>query len=74
MADSEHIQTGLTKRYYNAYTLRLELDEFERRYGMTSEEHLRLRYGGTGGTPGVPGFDSHVWADTYREWKRLKRA
>lgn len=53
--------------YYNAATLRADLAGFERRYGMTSAEFFAYR-----GIPeSVDGHDAFVWADLYREWRRL---
>lgn len=63
----------MKRRYYSAESLRGEVDAFERRYGYDSEEHVRRRYI-VGSTPGVSGFDSHVWADVYGEWLRLSNA
>lgn len=62
----------MEKRYYNAETLRADLDGFERRFGIPSEVHFaRYRDEWADWPYDVPRFDAFVWADVYREWQRL---
>lgn len=66
----------MKRRYYNADTLRTELDEFEAKYGLSSAEHFRMRYGWRPKSrpESLTNFDSHVWADIYIEWRQLSNA
>ena len=58
----------MVKRYYSAETLRRELDEFEARFGSSSDAFYRAY---RRDDSDVPWFDAVVWADTYREFRRL---
>lgn len=63
----------MRKRYYNAQTLRDELDAFERRFGLRSEE-LVARYDAGAAPERVPRFEAFVWAGLHRELARMLAA
>lgn len=56
--------------YYNTDTLRSELDIYEEKHGLISEDLLKL-YNADTIPEDITGFDAFVWASTYREWQRL---
>jgi hypothetical protein len=61
----------MERRYFNVATLRGELDELERRHGVSSEVAY-AEYAERNQPPtGVDPWEIFVWADTYREWRRL---
>lgn len=58
----------MEKHYYNAQTLRDELDGYEAKFGSSSDAFYRAYQRDDSD---VPWFDAVVWADTYREFLRL---
>jgi hypothetical protein len=61
----------MEKHYYTAETLRDELRGFEAKFGCSSESFYRAY---KRDDSDVPWFERIVWADTYREFKRLSAA
>lgn len=57
----------MERRYYNAESLRRDLDALEARYGMSSEEF----FADERVDAQMSGFDRHVWASLYQDWQRL---
>lgn len=63
------------ERYiYDAASLRLALAEFERAYGLTSEEFHELYKSGRDLPAELPRFERHVWASFVDDVRRLEGA
>lgn len=60
----------MKKRYYNAETLDHAVREFEREYGMASEEFYERRQAEET-IMGVPRFVQHVWAGFWEDILRM---
>lgn len=67
------------RRYaaYTAETLRVRLDDFERQYGLSSEDfYERYRHGerlpAERAKPGLAGYDETVWSSLWREYLRVR--
>lgn len=63
MADERYI--------YDADSLRSGLAEFERSYGLSSDEFYRRYTSGRDLPDGLPRFDRHVWASFVEDVRRL---
>lgn len=61
----------MKKRYYNAASLERDLRAFEECYGLTSDAFYRAHEKCKAPTR-VSMFDRVVWADLYREYRRLR--
>jgi hypothetical protein len=60
----------MDKRYYSAESLDNVIQEFEREYGVTTEDMYAL-YGAEERIKGVPRFTQHVWASFYDDVLRM---
>lgn len=63
-------EAPVERSYYTAADLRQELEDFERRYGMSSADFYDA-YARRSVPASVVSFDRVVWADTYREACRM---
>jgi hypothetical protein len=59
----------MDKHYYSAHSLDTAVREFEREYGMATEDFYARWIDGE--TIDIPGFEQHVWASFYEDILRL---
>jgi hypothetical protein len=59
----------MDKHYYSAQSLDSAVREFEREYGMATEDFYA--HWVDGDTMNIPGFEQHVWASFHEDILRL---
>jgi hypothetical protein len=65
-----HWGTTMQKQYYSAQSLDNAIQEFEREYGVSSEQMYEAYMAGDA-VEGVERFTMHVWASFYEDVLRL---